>query len=85
MNPLFLLWGAGNGEASASPAVSAELADISQAFSIDYRKIHLLPHERRQLMRIAYLAKRDEKAAVTALRIFKRRATMMRKSLRKVA
>lgn len=85
MNPLFLLWGAGNEGAAVSPEISAELTDISQAFDLDYRRLRLLPHERQQLRRIRFIAKRDEKAAVAALRIFKRRATMVRKTLRKAA
>lgn len=77
-------WGAigGGGGDPPAPAIAAELTDISRAFAQDMSPIHLEPHEWRQLKRIRHIAQRDERLAVAALRLFKKRATKVRAALR---
>ena len=66
----------------ASAAAVTEISNISAAFAQDMGPIHLLPHEWRQLKRIEAMMKRDEQRAVLAMKLFRRRATKMRASLR---
>ena len=84
MSALFVFWqGSAAGAALPAPSVAAELTDISRAFAQDMSPIHLEPHEWRQLKRIRQIAQRDERLAVAALRIFKKRATKVRAALRR--
>lgn len=70
------------GEPAVPPAVVVEIQGIAAAFSADYSPIKLLPHEWRQLRRIIFLSRRDEKRAKVALRLFKMRASAARAALR---
>lgn len=69
-------WGA------VASEVAAEFSDISAAFAQDASPIRLEPHEWRTLRRIRQIAKRDQRLALEALRLFKKRATRARKLAR---
>jgi len=79
---LFSWWQGSGAGAPPPPAIVIELTDISKAFSHDQSPIRLEPHEWRQLRRIRQIAKRDERHALIALRIFKKRATKARAAVR---
>lgn len=81
MNPIFILW-QGSGAAAPPPEIAVVLNDISDAFSYDRSPIRLEPHEWRTLRRIRQIAKRDERHALLALKLFKKRATKARAALR---
>ncbi len=83
MNPIWIMWqGSGAGVPLPPPEIAAELTDISKAFAYDRTPIRLEPHEWRTLRRIRQIAKRDERLALQALRIFKKRATKARAAMR---
>lgn len=64
-----------------SPEVARELKNICECFTTDEGAVHLLRHERQQLKRIRVLARRDGRATLSHLRIFKRRALAARRAL----
>lgn len=84
--PSMFDWSEGLSAEDGTPAVATpvpSLSDITQAFCSDMRGMKPLPHERRQLRRIAEIVKRDRRMAGSAFVLLKKRANAMRAALRR--